>query len=232
MTLKRIGIIGKGKTGGRAIELAANRYEVSVFDSQRPFSAAAARSDALEAIIVFVPGDSFLEILPELVESGLPCIVGSTGFQFPYGEEQFDRVLKERNTAWIYGSNFSLGMRLIERMLDVLSDAPNLFSNHTFQLHEIHHIRKVDAPSGTALSWKNRLGHSVDISSERVGDVVGTHTLTLTTPYERITLTHEALNRNIFADGALYAADILLNNQINNGLHRFQDIVIGITERV
>ena len=82
-----------------------------------------------------------------------------------------------------------------------------------------------DGPSGTALSWERWLGQPAIIRSERRGDVVGTHTLTLKTEYETITLQHEAKNRSLFASGAIRALHWLLEYPSLRGVYTLEELV-------
>ena len=117
-------------------------------------------------------------------------------------------------------------MNLVQQMIMIMGRANKIFSDYKFSLNEIHHTKKLDAPSGTALSWKSWVGHDMVITSERKGDVAGIHELTLTTPHEEIKLIHNALDRRIFAEGALFAANKIYNDKsLAPGLHLFQDIV-------
>lgn len=223
----KIALLGKGKTGRHIIELAESRpdYFVSVFDREhRP---AAAHLEGHDCIISFLPGDAFQTYIPELIASGVPVVSGSTGFNWPGGRGAFSSMLAGMGLYWIYGSNFSLGMNLVCSMIGVLRDAEALLNDIRFDLHEIHHTSKKDSPSGTALAWKQWLGREVAITSERTGDVNGVHALTLATPYEKITLSHEALDRKLFAEGALWAAKRLCGGKppLPPGLHDFRDIV-------
>lgn len=223
----KIALLGKGKTGRHIIERveSLNGHAVTVFDREhRPSSALLKGHDC---IISFLPGDAFQTYVPELIASGVPVVSGSTGFNWPGGREAFSLMLAENGLVWIYGSNFSLGMNLVYSMIDVLRAAEALLNGIRFDLHEIHHTSKKDSPSGTALAWKQWLGREVNITSERTGDVNGVHVLTLATPHEKITISHEALDRNLFAEGALWAAKRLCNGlpPLQPGLHDFRDIV-------
>ncbi|MDO9184225.1 MAG: dihydrodipicolinate reductase C-terminal domain-containing protein, partial [Bacteriovorax sp.] len=176
-----------------------------------------------DVVISFLPGEAFRNYIPILIQTKIPVICGSTGMNWPLN---FDSLLKENSIKWIYATNFSLGMNLVQQMIVVLSKARNIFDNYQFSLKETHHTKKLDAPSGTALSWKSWAAHEMNITSERIGDVTGIHELILTTPYEEITLKHNALDRKIFAEGALYAAKkITTDKTLAHGLHLFQDIV-------
>ena len=111
-------------------------------------------------------------------------------------------------------------------MINSIRGGLNLFPNAKLNIHEIHHTKKLDGPSGTALSWREWLGNKADINVtfERIGDVVGDHQLTIDAPNEKITLRHEAKNRAIFAEGAIWAAKYLDNNDLSPGVHYFEDI--------
>jgi 4-hydroxy-tetrahydrodipicolinate reductase len=223
----KIALLGKGKTGRHIIELTESRpdYFVSVFDREnRP---AAELLEGHDCIISFLPGDAFQMYIPELIASGVPVVSGSTGFSWPGGQEAFSSLLAGKGLFWIYGSNFSLGMNLVCSMIGVMRDAEALLNGVRFDLHEIHHTSKKDSPSGTALAWKQWLGREVTITSERTGDVNGVHALTLATPCEKITLTHEAIDRKLFAEGALWAAKRLCGGKplLPPGLHDFRDVV-------
>ncbi|HBQ58314.1 MAG TPA: hypothetical protein DD671_01445, partial [Balneolaceae bacterium] len=86
----------------------------------------------------------------------------------------------------------------------------------------VHHVHKKDAPSGTALSWKEWLDKEAEVTSAREGDVKGIHELTVKTGTEEITLKHKALDRALFAEGAIWAAKQMVENQdVENGVHAF-----------
>lgn len=96
------------------------------------------------------------------------------------------------------------------------------------RLGETHHAAKRDTPSGTALALERvvaaEVGHAVPITAVRTGVVPGTHELTLDAPFERITLTHEAHDRRVFADGALTAAAWLVGR---TGVFTMDDVLQG-----
>ncbi len=220
----KIALLGKGKTGGKVLELLVEKeIPHTVFDSTN--TPTLEKLKAHDVVISFLSGDVFKSYVPLLIESKIPVVTGSTGMKWPDG---FNDELKKKNLKWIYATNFSLGMNLVQQMILIMSQARNLFSDYKFTLNEIHHTKKLDAPSGTALSWKSWADHEMDITSERIGDVIGIHELVLKTDNEKITLKHEALDRKIFAEGALFAAHkIIKDNSLAPGLHLFQDVVQG-----
>ena len=215
----KVALLGTGKTGGKVLEVMADG-DITGFDESNPPTLEALREH--DVAISFLPGPALLKYIDVLVESGLPLASGSTGFEWPV---DIDARLKENGVAWVTASNFSLGMNLVHGMLKVLAKAPQLFDDFEFKLHEIHHTQKKDQPSGTSLSWQDWVGQRVDITSAREGDNPGDHKLTLTTPYEDIIVQHQAKDRRIFAQGAVWTARKLADGSIEPGLHDLQAIM-------
>lgn len=226
----KIALLGKGKTGSKVIELCElaenSDIELTVFDSKNPL-----KKDVLngfDLVLSFLNGDVFLDSYYELLKASGICVVcGSTGFEWT---NEMREEIKSSNAAWIKATNFSLGMNLAKEMINIASKAYTLFNQGDIKYHinEIHHTKKLDAPSGTALSWNEWLGHdeTTQITSERIGDVIGVHELTIDTPNELITLKHEAKDRRIFASGALWACRRVKG--LSPGLHDFSDIAIQV----
>ncbi len=214
----KLAVLGAGKTGSKVLQL---HPDATIFNTSNPPTAKALR--AHDVIISFLPGEAFKSYIPLLVEAGVPVVTGSTGFTWP---ADMDQILKAKNLTWIHATNFSLGMNLVRQMIAVMSKAQALFDDVTFNIHEIHHTKKLDAPSGTALSWQEWLGNDCEITSERIGDVVGIHELTLHTPNEEIFLRHNAKDRALFAAGALWAARYLTTtNKVPAGLNQFSNVI-------
>lgn len=211
----KIALLGKGKTGSKILDLVS---EVEIFD--RSNIPTYAKLINFDVIISFLPGEAFHELIPVLLETKKPVVTGSTGFQWP---TDFDQILKSHNVSWIHATNFSLGVVVMKQLIERLNKVTHLFSDKKLSIHEVHHTKKLDAPSGTALSMQDWLGQDCDVTSERTGDVVGLHTLTLETPSEIIRLEHEAKNRTLFAEGALWAAKAI--TQLDPGLYSFQKVV-------
>ena len=223
-----IALLGNGKTGSRVNDLADGQsgISVTVFNRSRPPERNLLAEH--DVIISFLPGDAFAEYIPELIASGKPVVSGSTGFDWPDGREDFSRRIAGAGLVWIHASNFSLGMNLIHEMIQIMGMAATMYDEHRFSIHDIHHAQKKDAPSGTALAWKRWLDQPATITSERTGDVVGQHTLTLDTPFEKISIHHMAKDRQIFASGALWTASRLLSdqNRLEPGLYDIQQFVL------
>jgi len=213
----KLALLGKGKTGSKVLELFPS---ATVFDSKNPPKLATLKGH--DVIISFLPGEVFKKFIPLLLKSKIPVVIGSTGLTFP---KTLNQKLKDNKVLWVKSSNFALGMLVIKPMLESLSKIGKITDDFSFSLSEIHHTKKFDSPSGTALSWKEWLGMDLPIASKRIGDELGTHQIILKTPYEEITLIHKTLDRKIFAQGALLAAETVLKTK-KKGLLDFRELFL------
>lgn len=217
----KIALVGSGKTGGKVLELMSQKnMAYTVFNSTNPPTLEKIKGH--DVIISFLTGEVFKESYRDLfLKSKIPVVTGSTGIAYT---ESDDHACKDHGVPWIYATNFSLAMNLVSEMIGVFKKAPLILSSYEIKIHEVHHTKKLDAPSGTALSFKKWSGHTASpITSERTGDVIGIHEITLSTPTEKISIRHEALDRKIFAEGALFAATLI--HELKPGLHLFQDVI-------
>jgi 4-hydroxy-tetrahydrodipicolinate reductase len=228
--MKKVSVIGAGKTGSKVIELLKNHthFELSeIFHSKNePTHNKILNSDA---IIIFVNGEVLQKHLKMLAEIERPIICGTTGFDYA----PFSDILSKRKSSWIYGSNFSLGVHLMRKMIEEMREGLELFDNPTLSIHEIHHTKKIDSPSGTAKSMASWFGEKVasaiNITAERTGDVVGTHTLTLKTQFETLKLEHIAHDRFLFASGALKTLELNYQTPIDKkflSIEEFLDLTL------
>lgn len=215
----KIAVIGAGKTGSKVAEL-LGESAVIYNEKNKPTSADLKKSDIA---IVFVPGEAASEISEILLEAAIPAIWGTTGYKWP---ENLPILVKEKQVRWVIGSNFSLGMNLARKCIEVFAKGSDLLNSPEFHIHEVHHIHKKDAPSGTAISWQEWLQHDASISYAREGDVKGIHTLHVKTLSESIFLKHESHDRAVFAEGAIWAARYILKSDgIMPGVYSFSSIV-------
>lgn len=213
----KLALLGKGKTGCEVLKL---WNDVTVFDRANPIGAE--KLQGFDAIISFLPSAPFEAHLDTLIGSGIPLVSGTTGIDWP---KDLNARLKERGVCWVWSFNFSLGMYFVRRMIKTLNDARTIFPDATITIHEVHHEKKLDAPSGTALSWNDLLDKQATITSERIGDVMGHHALQFETSGERISLTHDAKNRSIFAEGAVWTARYLTSEHLLPGLYHLDYIL-------
>jgi len=221
----KFAVIGTGKTGGKVTEVLDEDQIVGPFDStHKPTVDALQPADAA---ILFVPGPAADELMEPLMEAGIPAAWGTTGYEWPV---DLDAQLKERNLKWLQASNFSLGMNIVRRCLSVIGQSSSVLDAPSFHIHEIHHTDKQDAPSGTAISWEEWLGRDAEITSERKGDVKGIHQLEVQTETESIHLEHQAHDRKIFAQGAVWAAEQLLSDNVAPGFHDLSTIFDNVMQ--
>lgn len=214
----KISVIGTGKTGGAIADQLGDRA-VKFNSSNKPTADKVAKTSAA---IIFVPGDAAPEIIEIILNAGVPAVWGTTGYSWP---SDLPKRVKAVQGKWVIGSNFSLGMNLVRKVLKLFGEGSNMLSSPKFHIHETHHAEKKDAPSGTALSWEKWLNKEAQISSSRIGDVKGIHELHIKTVNESIYLKHEAHDRKLFAEGAIWAAQKLLNDSdILPGVYPFSEL--------
>ena len=153
----------------------------------------------------------------------IPLVLGTTGYE----DEDLNMIRKASQfIPLLQASNTSLGIAFLKKIIDLTSDSFSYFDN--IEILETHHQDKKDSPSGTALDLANFLSErikgkdSIPIESQRTGDTAGEHKIILSKEAERIELTHKALDRSIYAKGALAGAKWL--NSKPNGLYSMSDI--------
>ena len=219
-------VIGTGKTGQAVLDALPQTEIVAVCNSRNPVTVE--KLEQADVGIVFVPGIAMQETLPLLLQSRKPMVVGTTGYNWPV---DLDAQLKAHNVAWIIGQNFSLGLNVMRYYAQRIKQTLNALRPDQLQLRltESHHIHKLDAPSGTALYIAQALAFPPkEIVSIREGDVKGTHSVYFDWPQDRITLTHEALDRAAFAEGVILAC--AQAPQLGAGLHSFEKLADTLIE--
>ncbi len=211
-------VIGTGKTGGTVLNKLGDAA-IAFDENDKP---TAEKLRECDVAIIFVPGVAAEQVVEVVLEAGIPAIWGTTGYAWP---EDLSHRVKERDTRWVIGSNFSMGMNLVRKAIQIMGQGAGLLHDPSFHIHEVHHTNKLDAPSGTAISWKEWLNRDAVISSDRQGDVKGIHNLHIKTKGESIYLKHEAHSRDIFAEGAIWSANYILNQRfIEPGVYPFSDL--------
>lgn len=217
-------IIGKGKLGGQVIRHLPQEDVLAICDQTNPPTVNLLRK--AQAAIVCVPGHGFESILPILIESQVPAVITTTGFEW---SDDLRLLVRAKNLKWIVGSNFTLGMNLVfffaQELGKLIRSLPEAFAGASLSIHEIHHIHKKDSPSGTALSLQKACGMgSIPIVADRQGEVIGIHHLKLQLPHESIVFSHEAQDRAIFAKGAIWAMETLLPS-VKPGINFFEELI-------
>lgn len=229
----KIGLFGYG-TMGRMIEsIASTRQHEVVARIDSPGELPA--FEMLDVAIDFSTPEAALGNILACLEQGVPVVSGTTGWlaDFPRAEE----FCRQVGGAFLYASNFSLGMNLFFELNEHLARLMSGFPEYAAALTEIHHTRKLDAPSGTAITLaEGIIGNSrytgwdmdpggadtLPIASERIGDTPGTHRITYSSATDSIEIQHTAHNREGFALGAVLAAEWLLGRK---GVFGMKDVL-------
>jgi 4-hydroxy-tetrahydrodipicolinate reductase len=223
-------VLGAGKTGSLVKEVAEQRgHAVCVLTSADNTDACALKKGFaadFDCAIDFTTPDAVMKNIAACMQAGLPMVVGTTGWYAEIG--QVKKMAEKANTAFLFGSNFSIGVNLFFEI--VRAAAPALKAGYSAQLMERHHAQKKDAPSGTAVTIKKVLeetsGESVgDIASVREGETVGMHVVTLDSTADTMMLVHDAKNRRGFAEGAVRAAEWLKGK---SGFYDFKDVFANL----
>ncbi len=191
-----------------------------------------------DVVIEFSTPRSALENIRRSFDLHLPVVIGTTGWNQSAG--QVKKWCSDEGQAIFAASNFSIGMNILFSLTGQLSKILDRFDDYEISLEEIHHIHKLDAPSGTAIKlaeiilddvsrkklWVNRRQASreeLEIISVREDEIPGIHTVRCQSDSDRLTLSHEATGRKGFAVGALLAAEWLKGKQgffeMNDLLH-------------
>ena len=168
-----------------------------------------------DIIIDFSSPEGAQEAFKWAKEHKAACLIGTTNLP----ECFLFQMQEERKIALFYAPNVSLSVYFFG---ELLKNACKLYAGYDKALHEIHHAQKKDAPSGTAKKLAELINLPQDkISYERIGTVPGTHILSLCGKYDKITVKHEALNRDLFADSAVHIAAWLVKQPA--GFYTMQD---------
>lgn len=215
----RIALVGYGKMGQIIDKIATNRgHEVVARLKETPTKENLNNPDV---VIEFSQPEAAFNNIKVCLEHKIPVICGTTGWLERKAE--IDQIAEENGTAFLYGSNFSLGVNLFFALNENLAQLMNKFKkDYTCQLEEIHHVHKKDAPSGTAISiaegimkhtdftsWKlnETEGQALGIQAIREDEVPGTHSVYYRSEVDEIEIKHTAFSRDGFALGAVIAAE-------------------------
>jgi 4-hydroxy-tetrahydrodipicolinate reductase len=185
------------------------------------------RLGGADVALEFTRPDAVVANLRRLIELGIPVVTGTTGWSQSLPE--IAALIEQRRGALLHAPNFSIGVNLFLRAARELARLLRGRPEFSAAIREQHHAAKLDTPSGTALLLQGQLqgedaGRPFPITSIREGTIPGTHTLTYDSTGECITLSHVARNREVFAAGALAAAEWLPGRA---GVFTFEEMLLG-----
>nr|WP_299069560.1 4-hydroxy-tetrahydrodipicolinate reductase [uncultured Allomuricauda sp.] len=213
-----IGLFGYGKMGKMIEQIAQDRghtivAKIDVGATDIPYK-------TIDVAIDFSTPEAAFKNITDCFENGVPVISGTTGWLSNY--DKAIEICKEKKGAFIYASNFSLGVNIFFELNSHLAKMMSNLNQYKVSMEEIHHTQKLDAPSGTAITlaegiienstyqnWQlNEAGKKeIPITSKREGMVSGTHTIAYQSAVDDIEIKHTAHNREGFALGAVIAAE-------------------------
>ena len=201
----KIAILGYGKMGREIEKIALQRGHEIVLKINSKNTVDTGDFSAVEVAIDFSTPDTAFSNISSALTQGIPVISGTTAWLEKQTEAE--QLAMENNTAFLYASNFSIGVNLFFELNKKLAQLMSNHEQYQASMKEVHHIHKLDAPSGTAISLAEDMQGEIHIESERTGEVPGTHIITYQSGIDSIEIKHEAHNRQGFALGAVLAAE-------------------------
>jgi 4-hydroxy-tetrahydrodipicolinate reductase len=240
-TTKGHQIVGAVEAAGNAA-IGRSLKQLSIADSEICILESSKLAEAVkkaDVYITFTTPSAEVQNLPVVADLGKRIVLGTTGFT----EEQTCKVRAavEKKVPAVFSPNYSVGVNIFFKLAEVLKAFP---SEYNFSISEIHHTAKKDAPSGTAVKLGEivsgirgytatvhgregtnvRKADELEIVAMRAGGIPGIHDLIVAGPYEMLRIEHTAFSRDVFAQGAVYAAE-WLSKQANPGIYSMATVL-------
>lgn len=222
----KIALFGYGKMGKEIEQIALQRnHEIALkIDENNIRSITKEDLKKCDAAIEFSTPASAIPNMNLCFQAGVPVVVGTTGWYDRL--EKVKKVCEELDGCLFYASNFSIGVNIFFKMNEQLAKIMNAYPEYNVSMEEIHHVHKLDAPSGTAITLANQVienlkrkkkwantgterSDEIAIISKRIDEVPGTHTVKYYSAIDDIEIMHKAHNRKGFAMGAVLAAEFV-----------------------
>jgi 4-hydroxy-tetrahydrodipicolinate reductase len=233
-----IALMGYGKMGKEIESIAVKRGHNIVLKINKENATSISGSDLKKAdvVIEFSTPHTVIDNIKKCLTSGVPVVVGTTGWYEHF--ESIKKMCDEKKGGLFYATNFSVGVNLFFKMNSFLAELMNKYAEYDVSMEEIHHIHKLDKPSGTAITLANQVIEKIDrkknwsiekkdpetlfIKDIREGEVPGTHIIKYHSEIDDIEIMHKAHNRKGFALGAVIAAEYMKGK---TGIHSMNDII-------
>lgn len=234
-----IALVGYGRMGHEIEQMALVRgHSVKlIIDVNNSHDLIEENFRDIDAVIEFTIPESAFDNICRCLEIKKPVVSGTTGWLKDY--DKAAELCRKNNTSFIYSSNFSIGVNVLFRLNTELAEIMSRFPEYAVSIEEIHHVKKVDAPSGTAISladgivdrhngykgWstpEQSVENKIIIKSVREGLVPGTHIVDWNSEIDSISLKHEARGRKGFALGAVMAAEYICKRK---GVFTMNDVL-------
>lgn len=230
----KIALLGYGKMG-KVIEKIALERNHEIVLRKTEYTSFDGLENADVAIDFSVP-DAAVSNISESLNKGIPVISGTTGWLENY--QKMIELCKQKDSAFLYGSNFSLGVNLFFELNNYLAKLMSPLKQYKISLEEIHHTQKLDAPSGTAITLANTIidqtrynqwtidmpqkNDDLFIDVKRIDNIPGTHSIFYISDVDSIEIKHTAHSREGFALGAVIAAEWIIGKK---GVYSMKDVL-------
>jgi len=224
----KIAILGNGKMGQMIVQLAKKSgHEVILTVDKNNYSEI--KDSDLKQVDIAIEFSAPIIAVKNIkwcIDMGVPVVCGTTGWL-----EKWDEVVdycKSKNDSFFYSSNYSIGVNIFFNLNNYLAKLMNKFPEYEVSIEETHHVHKLDAPSGTAITAANDILHNhsgydnwmlqkcdetktrtIPIKANRVGEVSGDHSIVYKSRVDEIKIAHSAYSREGFAKGVIKAAEFL-----------------------
>jgi 4-hydroxy-tetrahydrodipicolinate reductase len=225
----KIALIGYGAMGQLIKTRAQNKnHEIVVVideaDAGRSAEDLAEKLKGADTAIDFSVAEAVERNVRACLLANVPLVEGTTGWNAK--KETVKNLVEESNGAFVFGANFSIGVNLFYRITDFASELFAKFEDYEAFIEERHHLRKKDAPSGTALKLKDivakHIAKDFSVAATRAGKIPGTHIVGFDGTADTIELTHTARSREGFASGAILAAEWIVGRK---GFYEFTEVM-------
>lgn len=231
-------LIGYGKMGKMIedIALLRNHNIAYVIDKEEDWNNLDVKE--IDVAIDFSSPYTVVDNIVACFNRNIPIVVGTTGW---YGRlNEFRDLANQEQKGLFVASNFSIGMSIFNKINEQLAILMNAQPSYDVSIEEIHHVHKLDAPSGTAITLAETIIDNLDrktnweldcqdekpnvinVTAQRIGEVSGTHSVTYSSEVDDIIITHQAHNRKGFALGAVLAAEFMKGK---TGFYGMKDLI-------
>ncbi|MGZ3861581.1 MAG: 4-hydroxy-tetrahydrodipicolinate reductase [Bacteroidia bacterium] len=233
----KIALLGYGKMGKEIEQIALQRGHTISLKAGSKTEVTGELLQQADVAIEFTTPHTVLANIDKCFNAGLPVVVGTTGWYDKF-EEVKSKCLKNKQSLF-YATNFSIGVNLFWKLTEQMAKLMNSYPEYEASMQEIHHVHKLDKPSGTAITTAEKLlanqsrkdkwtlesthgKNELYIDVVRTDEVPGTHTVYYRSAIDEISLTHLAYNRKGFALGSVLAAEFLKGKQ---GVYSMSDML-------
>ncbi len=235
----KIALLGYGRMGHIIEEIARNRGHelVLIIDVKNVSDLTVENLKKADVAIDFSIPDSAYKNIQLCFEAKVPVVCGTTGWLDKYDE--VTEAANNNGAGFFYASNFSVGVNIFFKLNQYLAKLMNNLNNYQINMEEVHHIHKLDAPSGTALTIAEDIIKNIDRKSEwvldqsstdkaigikaiREGEVPGIHRVNYDSQVDFINIEHSAKSREGFALGAVLAAEYMKDK---TGFHNMDNLL-------